>query len=127
MISVFNPYHTTVQGVWEIGEGFFRRAEKRTTQFTIGPTGEKTPKKVQPYVAESTSAILVETEYGIEITVGRLVSENVLKNILSYALTNKKPLSIKQCETLENLQAVDRMVLLCNEFLTKMEPDVPPV
>jgi hypothetical protein len=111
------------EGFWEIGEDGFKQATKATFD---NPISGKKP--ITRYVAESTSVLLIEKKHKIYIVVGRLVSDNVLQNVMGYAMKQSKYLEIQKCETLDNLRSVDRMVVLCNEFVELAQPrlaDIP--
>jgi len=105
------------EAFWEIGPEGFKLA---TVRLFDNPTPGKKP--IARYVAESTSVLLIEKKTKIEITVGRFVSDEVLQNVMGYALKQNKFLEIRQCETLDNLQQVDRMVVLCNDFVQYAQP-----
>ena len=112
------------ESFWEIGPDGFKQAEKALFE---NPTPGKKP--ITRYVAESTSVLLIEKKNIIEITVGRLVSDQVLQNVMGYAMKQNKNLEIRKCESLDNLRAVDRMVVLCNEFVQNAQPrldDISP-
>ena len=109
--------------VWEIGPDGFKKPEKAEFPNTIDPT----KKPVTRYVAQSSSVLLVEKIATIEITVGRFVTEDVLKNVMGYAMKQGKTLEITKCENLDNLREVDRMVVLCNEFVKFAEPKLEDI
>lgn len=114
---VIPGFEPGAEGFWEIGPEGFKQAEKKLFD---NPTPGKKP--IARYVAESTSVLLIEKKNRIEITVGRLVSDEVLQNVMGYAMKQNKFLEIRQCETLDNLRAVDRMVVLCNDFVQNAQP-----
>ena len=110
-----------VQGAvafYEVGPGTFEIPEKKKFESEYSKKGY-----VERYVAKSTSAILVEMKDTIHITVGNEVTDNVLKNIMGYALKQRKPLALDRCETLSVLRAVDDMVMLCNGYMEATTPD----
>ena len=72
--------------------------------------------KVYVYEAPSDSIIMHVGSSYLHITVGRKVTIPVLKNLMSIALTYKKPVKLEVCE-LKNLQAVDQTILRINEYL----------
>jgi hypothetical protein len=96
------------EAFWVIGPEGFTKAEIKMLQFS------PTDKPHKRYVAESDSVLLIERSHKIEFIVGRLVSEDVLKNVLGYAMKQKKFLDLRQCETLDLLRAADRTAVLCN-------------
>jgi hypothetical protein len=80
------------------------------------------------FVAPSTSVLAIVTYNEIKLVIGRKVSEQTLKNVLGFGIKNKKPLTIWRCEALSNLQAVDRMVVLCNYTVAQQQgitDDIP--
>ena len=106
------------EAFWDIGPEGFKQAEKRAFD---NPNGKK---PIQRYVAASESVLLIEKRDKIEIIVGRFVKEDVLQNVMGYALKQNKLLELRKCEILDNLRMSDRMVVLCNEFITNMQPQL---
>jgi hypothetical protein len=103
------------EAFWVIGPEGFTKAEIK--MFRYSP--EDKPHK--RYAAESDSILLIERAHKIEFIVGRFASEDTLKNVMSYAMKQKKFLDLRQCETLDLLRAADRTATLCNEFIKNTE------
>ena len=53
----------------------------------------------------------------LHVIVGRNVTAPVLKNLISIAMTHKKPVKLEVCENLKNLHVVDQTILRINEYL----------
>jgi len=111
---VFDP---GVEEIWEIGPGLFRHAET-----TIVPNNMPGKKPMVRYAAPSTSVLLLEKKQKIEIVAGRAISDETIQNVMGYAMKQNKFLEVRSCEKLDNLRAVDRMVVLCNEFIHNSQP-----
>lgn len=116
MITVpgFNP---GAKAVWELGPDGLKAPQK--AEF---PNNDPKKKPVTRYVAQSDSVLLIEDSSKITLTVGRFVDESVLKNVMGYAMKVGKTLEIAKCESLDNLRDVDRMVVLCNQFVEFNRP-----
>jgi hypothetical protein len=80
------------------------------------------------YTAPSTSILITVKQDDIELVVGRSVSEQTLKNVLGFAIKNRKYLTILKCEGLSNLRSVDQMVALGNNIIKEqrgLTDDIP--
>jgi hypothetical protein len=73
--------------------------------------------KVYEYTSSSDTIIVHLGNTYLHIAVGKDVQAPVLKNLISVALTHKKPVKLEFCENLQNLQMVDQVVLKINEYL----------
>ena len=114
--AVFN---LGVRSAWIIGPEGFKVAEVGFFKNTY----DETKKDIKRYYANSDSVLLLERDKQIDIIAGSEVSDEVLQNVMGYALKQGKPLFLKRCETLNNLRVVDHMVHTTNQFL-KMFPKV---
>jgi hypothetical protein len=73
--------------------------------------------KVYEYTAASDSIIVHIGSTYLHVAVGNKVNADVLKNLMYVALTHKKPVKLEFCESLNNLQVVDQVILKINEYL----------
>ncbi len=73
--------------------------------------------KMSVYTAPSDCIIVHIGSTYLHLTVGRDITQEVLKNLISVALKQKKPVKLESCESLKNLQAVDQVILKINEYL----------
>jgi hypothetical protein len=90
-------------------------------------TGQKPIKK---WTAPSTSIIVVHNRSNeIELTVGRAITPDVVKNCIRYLIKNQKIVVISKCEVINSLREIDRMVVLCNDILKNQQSlleELPP-
>lgn len=73
--------------------------------------------KVFLYEAPDNSIIIHVGSTYLHVIVGRNVTAPVLKNLVSIAMTHKKPVKLEVCENLKNLHMVDQTILRINEYL----------
>jgi len=92
--------------------------------YVITPNGDEFQKltgvkvgKMTEYSAPSDCIIAHIGSTYLHISVGRDITQEVLKNLISVALKQKKPVKLESCESLKNLQTVDQVILKINEYL----------
>lgn len=73
------------------------------------------------FIAPSTSVLVNVTPKELQLVVGRSATNGALQNVLGFAIKSKKPVSVLKCEALNNLQLVDRVVVLANEALQQLD------
>ena len=73
------------------------------------------------YIAPSTSILVNVTPKELQLVVGRNATNGTLQNVLGFAIKSKKPVVVLKCEALNNLQIVDRVVVLANEALKQLD------
>ena len=106
-------FNIGVKSWWIIGPDGFNVAVAKMFPYEYDPT----KKDIKRYYAESSSVILMERDKQIDIIAGSEVSDEVLQNVMGYAVKQGKPLFLKRCESLNNLRVVDYMVAATNTYL----------
>jgi hypothetical protein len=103
--------------VYEITSTEFKKPELKVLPIDPRPTNRGRT----VYEAPSTSVLVVSEEGVIKLVVGRHVADATLKNVLGYAIKQRKPLEIMRCEVLSNLRQIDDMVALCNKIIKEQD------
>jgi hypothetical protein len=117
-VPAYDPDHK-IKDFWEIGLDGFTIASWGMFPNTYDPT----KKDIKRYFAPSTSILLLEKNDCIDIIAGAEISNEVIQNVMGYAMKQNKPLILRKCESLDNLRVVDHMVFTTNAFI-KVFPKV---
>ena len=106
-------FNIGVKSWWTLGPDGFHIAVAKMFPNEYDPI----KKDIKRYYASSDSVILMERDEQIDIIAGSEVSDEVLQNVMGYAMKQGKPLFLKRCESLNNLRVVDYMVSATNTYL----------
>lgn len=71
--------------------------------------------KLNVFKAPSDCALVEITTTAIKIAVGKDISPKIYQHILGLAMSHQKRLQLVQCESLSNLNKIDKLVEMFNQ------------